>query len=329
MKLLRKLLFPFSIIYAAITALRNRLYDLGWLKSHSYNLPIICVGNLSTGGTGKSPMVEFLVNTLKQKYKVAVLSRGYKRKTIGFRKVLVTSTVSEVGDEPLQFKKKFPEVDVAVCEVRSNGIDKLKTNADLIILDDAFQHRRVTPSLSILLTSYGDLYVDDYVLPTGNLREPRSGANRAEVLVVTKCPETLSISEMNKIERKLKPKKHQQVYFSKIVYSKEIKGKSKTESLNFLQNIKFTLVTGIANPNPLISFLENHNLNFSHKSFPDHHDFSSTEIDNLDQEGVILTTEKDYMRLQPYIKKAELYYLPITISFLNDATESFIKRIEN
>lgn len=174
MKLLRKLLFPFSIIYAAITALRNRLYDLGWLKSHSYNLPIICVGNLSTGGTGKSPMVEFLVNTLKQKYKVAVLSRGYKRKTIGFRKVLVTSTVSEVGDEPLQFKKKFPEVDVAVCEVRSNGIDKLKTNADLIILDDAFQHRRVTPSLSILLTSYGDLYVDDYVLPTGNLREPKS-----------------------------------------------------------------------------------------------------------------------------------------------------------
>lgn len=329
MKLLRKLLFPFSIIYAAITALRNRLYDLGWLKSHSYNLPIICVGNLSTGGTGKSPMVEFLVNTLKQKRKVAVLSRGYKRKTKGFRKVLVTSTVSEVGDEPLQFKKKFPEVDVAVCEIRSNGIDQLKSNADIIILDDAFQHRRVNASLSILLTSYGDLYVDDYVLPTGNLREPRSGANRAEVLVVTKCPETLSNSEMNKIERKLKPKKHQQVYFSKIVYSKEIIGEGKTESINFLQDIKFTLVTGIANPNPFISFLENHDLNFSHKSFPDHHDFSSAEIDKLDQEGVILTTEKDYMRLQPFINKAKLYYLPITISFLNGDTERFIKRIES
>lgn len=302
---------------------------MGWLESHSYELPIISVGNLSTGGTGKSPMVEFLVGSLKKKHRVSVLSRGYKRKTKGFREVLVSSTVAEVGDEPLQFKRKFPELSVAVCEKRVDGIEKLKQFSDLIVLDDAFQHRKVKPSLSILLTSYGDLYIDDYVLPVGNLREPKSGANRADILVVTKCPEMLSEAEMNSIKERLSPKSHQQVYFTKIVYSEEIKNYEGVKLLKSLESKKFTLVTGIANPKPLLEFLRIHNLDFSHKSFPDHHHFSISEIDTLDQESIILTTEKDFMRLQPSIKKAELYYLPITISFLNDAAEEFIERVGN
>ena len=329
MKFLRKLLFPFSLIYGGVTAIRNKLYDMGWLKSHSYDLPVICVGNLSTGGTGKSPMVEFLVSSLKQKYTLSVLSRGYKRKTKGFREVSVSSTVAEVGDEPLQFKRKFPEITVAVCEVRSEGIEKLKISSELIILDDAFQHRKVNPSFTILLTSYGDLYVDDYVLPAGNLREPKIGANRADNLVVTKCPETLSKTEMNSIVEKLNPKSHQHVYFTKIVYSEEIKNYENFIPLMYLEKKKFTLVTGIANPKPLVKFLQDHNLEFSHKSFSDHHHFTFSEINTLDQEEIILTTEKDFMRLQPSIKNSELYYLPITITFLNNTSEDFIKRIES
>ena|SRR5690554_683426 len=328
MKFLRKLLFPFSLIYGGITYLRNRLYDMGWLKSHSYIIPIICVGNLSTGGTGKSPMAEFLVSRLKDRYTLSVLSRGYKRKTKGFQEVFENSTVAEVGDEPLQFKRKFPEVKVAVCERRSDGIEKLLPSSELIVLDDAFQHRKVNPSFSILLTSYGDLYVNDLVLPAGNLREPKTGADRADILVVTKCPATLSQSEMDSIKIKLRPKPHQHIHFTKIVYSEQIENRSEKQSLRTLKNKNFTLVTGIANPKPLVEFLKNHDLQFVHKSFSDHHHFTDSEIKDLDQEGIILTTEKDYMRLQPFIKNVRLFYLPITISFLNDTADEFIRKIE-
>lgn len=327
MKFLRKLLFPFSLLYGGITTIRNRLFDMGWLKSHSYDLPIISVGNLSTGGTGKSPMVEKLIAFLMQKKKVSVLSRGYKRKTKGFREVLVNSSVEEVGDEPLQFKRKFPNVTVAVCEERNVGIEKLKNNSDLIILDDAFQHRKVQPSKSILLTSYGNLYVDDLVLPAGNLREPKRGADRADVLVVTKCPENLSSMEMAFIEKKLHPKPHQEVFFTKIVYSEEIKNYKETLSLLELKNKKFVLVTGIANPKPLVGFLNHHNLHFTHRIFSDHHHFTFSEIENLDKEEIILTTEKDFMRLEPTIKNATLYYLPIEIAFLNQRAEKFFEEI--
>ena len=324
---MRKLLFPFSLIYGGITYLRNKLYNMEWLKSQSYNIPIICVGNLSTGGTGKSPMVEFLVYSLKEKYTLSVLSRGYKRKTKGFQEVSVNSTTEEVGDEPLQFKRKFPKVRVAVCERRSDGIDKLLSSSDLIILDDAFQHRKVNPSFSILLTSYGDLYVDDMVLPAGNLREPKVGAKRADILVVTKCPDFLSQSEMDSIEKKLKPKPHQQLHFTNIVYAEQIQNYNGVQTLMTLIDKEFTLVTGIANPKPLVEFLKIHNLKFIHRSFPDHHDFTKSEINDLDQKEIILTTEKDYMRLQPFIKNAKLFYLPITISFLNNTADQFIAKI--
>ncbi len=328
MKLLRKLLFPFSLLYGGITAIRNFLYNKGWLKSKSYNLPIICVGNLSTGGTGKSPMIEFLVSFLIDNHKIAVLSRGYKRKTTGYREVLASNFVEEVGDEPLQFKKKYPEITVAVCEDRQTGIEKLKNLADVILLDDAFQHRKVKASLNILLTSFDKLYSNDCMLPAGNLREPKFGAERADIIVVTKCPENISDSKMESIKGKLRPKSHQQIYFSKIGYNSEIKNSTESKPIDYLRGKEFLLVTGIANPKPLITFLNNEGLTFEEKSFPDHHNFTVSEIEQLKKHKLILTTEKDFMRLQTIAIVTEIYYLPISTVILNNAEIEFKKRIE-
>lgn len=327
MKLLRKILFAFSLLFGGVAALRNWLYDRGWLKGKAYDVPVICVGNLSTGGTGKSPMIEFLISFLKDNHKIAVLSRGYKRKTSGFREVSKNSTVAEVGDEPLQFKKKFPEITVAVCEDRQTGIEKLRNTSEIILLDDAFQHRKVKASLNILLTPFDDLYVDDFMLPTGNLREPKWGAKRADVIVVTKCPETIDASKAEVIIEKLKPKPHQQVYFSKIDYAAEIKSNSETIPLDYLLGKQFLLVTGIANPKPLVHFLNGKGLDFEERSFPDHHNFTATEMEALKSHRLILTTEKDFMRLRPISHTAEIYYLPIKTIFLNGAEADLRKRI--
>ncbi|QQX76936.1 MULTISPECIES: tetraacyldisaccharide 4'-kinase [Aequorivita] len=328
MNFLRKLLFPFSLLYGGITTLRNFFYNKNLLKSKAYNFPVICVGNLSTGGTGKSPMIELLVSFLRDNQKLAILSRGYKRKTTGYREVLTESTVEEVGDEPLQFKKKFPEITVAVCEDRQTGIEKLQSKTDVILLDDAFQHRKVTASLNILLTSFDDLYVNDCMLPTGNLREPKFGANRADIIVVTKCPENISDATIESIKRELRPKLHQEIYFSKIGYASEIKNPKEKKPLSSLKNEEFLLVTGIAIPKPLIDFLQKERLNFKEKSFPDHHNFSSSEIEELKKYPLILTTEKDFMRLQALSKVTEIFYLPIKTVILNDAEKKFKARIE-
>ncbi len=328
MKFLRKFLFPFSLLYGGITTLRNLLYDIGWLKSKIYSFPVICVGNLSTGGTGKSPMIEFLVSFLKVNHSIAVLSRGYKRKTTGYHEVSLKSSVVEVGDEPLQFKTNFPEITVAVCEDRQTGIEKLQKSADVILLDDAFQHRKVKASLYILLTSFDDLYVDDCLLPAGNLREPKFGANRADIIVVTKCPENLDISTIENIKRKLKPNPNQEIYFSKIGYSSEIKNEIESKALEYLNEKSFLLVTGIANPKPLVSFLKGKELNFEEMSFPDHHNFTISEIDNLKKYPLILTTEKDFMRLRSIGNSVEIYYLPIKTIVLNGAETDFKQRIE-
>lgn len=329
MKLFRKLLFPFSIIYWVVTTFRNKLYDLGWLKSKSYKIPVISVGNLSTGGTGKSPMIEFLISHFKDNYHLAVLSRGYKRKSKGFKEVEEDSSVSQTGDEPLQFKRKFPEVTVAVCESRQQGIEILKKDNNLILMDDAFQHRKVQPLYSILLTSFGDLFVDDWILPVGNLRESRQGANRADAIVVTKCPQSLSNSAMNGIKEKLKPLSHQEVYFTAIGYGTLIKNVNQSKSLAYLNDKKFLLVTGIANPTPLVFFLKAQGFQFEHQAYGDHHDFNSSEIELIDKNHILLTTEKDFMRLQPLIKNAELYYLPITTAFIDGGEKAFINRIIN
>lgn len=333
MNILRKLLLPFSLLYRSILALRNLCFDKGWFESKSYTTPIICVGNLSTGGTGKSPMIEYLISFLKEDYKVAVLSRGYKRKTNGFREVLIDSKAEDVGDEPLQFKQKFPGIMVAVCADRQQGIEKIRIKADVILLDDAFQHRKVSASTNILLTTFNDLYIHDMVLPAGNLRESKSGAKRADLVIVTKCPEKHSYAKLQEIQYLLNLKPAQKIYFSKISYDESIYGVSETLPLSYLLDKNFTLVTGIANPKPLVEFLKQNQFNFEHKKFPDHHHFSNSEIKNLKEKEIILTTEKDFVRLQPRLNKFAVYYLPIKTVILREQEKFFkefiINEIEN
>jgi len=327
MNLLRKILIPFSLLYGGIAALRNYFYDQGWFKSKSYNKPVVCVGNLSVGGTGKSPMIEYLLEYLVKDYRVAVLSRGYKRRTKGFREVQVGSTSQEVGDEPLQFKQNFPKVTIAVCANRQEGIEKLQDKADVILLDDAFQHRKVRASTNILLTPFNDLYIHDLVVPAGNLREFRVGAKRADIIVVTKCPEKVPYATLQKIQLKIKLGDHQKIYFSKIGYEETIHGPTEKLPLKYLRDKKFTLVTGIARPKPLVDFLERKQFTFNHNKYPDHHEFSATEVAKLRKNEIILTTEKDYMRLQPKLGKFAIYYLPIKTIILREQGSFFRKTI--
>lgn len=327
MKILRKFLFPFAVIYGWITGFRNFLYDNNYLKSSEYSIPIICVGNLSVGGTGKSPMIEYLIETLQEDYKIAVLSRGYKRKTSGYLEVLQTHTAEQTGDEPLQFKNKFPHVTVAVCADRRTGIEQLQKKAEVLLLDDAFQHRKVKADTNIVLTPYHDLFINDFMLPTGNLREPRKGIKRADIIVVTKCPDTVPYAKLQEIEYVMPLQNHQKIYFSSIGYDDTIIGKKESLPLDYLSNKKFTLVTGIANPQPLLDFLKNNNFQFSHKKFPDHHSFSTSEIETLKKEELILTTEKDFMRLKTNLDKFAFYYLPITTKIKNDQGPFFKEAI--
>lgn len=317
MKLLRKLLFPFAVGYGGITRMRNYLYNEGIWESAVYKVPVICVGNLSVGGTGKSPMIEWLIKLLKDDYKVAVLSRGYKRSTSGFLEVTLQHSAAQVGDEPLQFKQKFPQVTVAVCADRRTGIAVLQENAEVILLDDAFQHRKVNPSFSILLTPFTNPYFKDFMLPAGNLRESRKGAKRADIIIGTKVPPQTPYAKMQEFKFLVRPLDYQKVYFSKIVYANNIIGISEELPLSYLKDKKFTLVTGIANPKPLVYFLKDRNFSFNHKKFPDHHAFSDAEINSLRSEELIITTEKDFMRLKDRLQKYALYYLPIATEILN------------
>ena len=323
----RKLLYPFSMLYKAITGTRNMLYDHDILKSEAYDFPVICVGNLNTGGTGKSPMIEYLLRILTENYKTATLSRGYKRESEGFKLVNIKDSAKLVGDEPLQFKNKFPKSLIAVDANRKEGIAELKKESpEVILLDDAFQHRRVTAGFNILLTAYNDMYIDDLLLPGGNLRESITGAARADVIIVTKCPEELSASEMDEIERKLKPLSHQKVYFTSILYADKVYSKSRTFDLKEVSSEKFTLVTGIANPNPLLEYLHTNALDLKHLKFPDHHNFSESEIGQLEKLSGVLTTEKDYMRLKNRLSLEKLFYLPIEVHFLK-GEENFDRQI--
>ncbi|WP_299552744.1 tetraacyldisaccharide 4'-kinase [Seonamhaeicola sp.] len=316
MKFIRKILLPIVPVYYAVTSLRNKLYDSGIKKSTSYTLPIICVGNLSVGGTGKTPMIEYLINLLKDDYDLATLSRGYKRKTEGFQLANEDANAETIGDEPFQFYSKFKnDILVAVDANRNNGIKNLQSNdnaPEIILLDDAFQHRKVTAGFNILLTTYSQPYFNDLVLPTGNLREPKSGAKRADAIIITKCPDTISDDEKQEFIKKINPEKHQQVFFSTIKYSEEVF--SETGSKNIEELSAFTLVTGIANASPLVSFLKQQGLDFKHLNFKDHYHFTQNDIDELREEPLIVTTEKDFMRLSPYDSLRErLYYLPIKV----------------
>ncbi len=327
MQVLRKLLFPFSLVYGAVVFFRNLFYDLGVFKSETFEIPTICVGNLSVGGTGKTPMVELLLGFLGQTNQVAVLSRGYKRKSKGFKLAGVDTTVAELGDEPYQIHIKFPEVTVAVDADRRNGFLELtkKLNPDVILLDDAFQHRKVKAGMNILLTSFDNLYVDDWFLPTGNLRDAKNQAKRANLIVVTKCPSNLTPATANKIVADIKPTLAQQVLFATLEYDDRLKGKLEDVGIASLKGSKFTLVTGIANPTPLVKHLKSKGLHFEHKAYGDHHFFSDGEINELNKRKLIVTTEKDFVRLKD--KLENLLYLEVKHNFLFDGQKVLEKEI--
>ena len=317
MKQARKILFPFAVAYDGITRLRNKLYDTGLLSSQSYDVPLICVGNLSVGGTGKSPMIEYLITLLKDDFRVAVLSRGYGRATKGYLEVQKNHLASEVGDEPLQFKKKFPDVSIAVCGDRREGIKNLlKQHPEVILLDDAFQHRKVKPGFSVVLTTYDEPFVDDLVLPAGNLRETAANAKRADAIVITKIPDKVPYAHLQTLQHRLRQNLEQQVFMSRIAYSDHMYSKTDKLPLEFLTDKRFTLVTGIANAKPLVAYLNGKNFDFDHLEYPDHHDFSKSELATIAQAQLILTTEKDFVRLSPHIDKKAMYALPIQTSFI-------------
>lgn len=313
---MRFLLLPFAILYGLGVRLRHFLYNRGWLSSKRYHFPIVCVGNLAVGGTGKTPMVEYLVRLLGQE-QVAILSRGYRRKTRGFVLADDSATAMTLGDEPYQYHRKFPRATVAVCESRQEGIERLLENPHFkyIILDDAFQHRKVQAETNLLLTSYDKLYTQDFLLPVGSLRDIRSRAHKAQIIIVTKCPE-LTQTEQEKIIQQLKPLPSQKVYFTTIAYSDRVYSHEDSQALKDFIATPFTLVTGIANPTPLVDFLEKQGASFEHLAYSDHHHFSNRELEFLRQKERILTTEKDYVRLEGAL--STLYYLPIETQFLND-----------
>lgn len=316
--------------------MRNRAFDKGILKSRSFNFPIIVVGNLNVGGTGKSPQIEYLIRLLHNKYKIAVLSRGYKRKSKGFQLADKYSTTSQMGDEPLQFYKKFKDILVAVDIDRVNGINslrKLMPPPQIILLDDAFQHRKVKAGLSILLTSFDDLYVDDFVLPGGNLRESKDGARRADIIIITKCPSNISHDERSKLTKKLKLNKGQMIFFSTIVYSDTLNSYKEEISITKLNEYRVLLVTGIANSKPLENFLDSVGVVYHHMKYPDHHMFSKFEKEKINRKferitesnKIILTTEKDYVR--SFSSNFEnVYYLPIRSKIIDDE-ENFNREI--
>lgn len=330
MIVLRKLLFPFAVLYGIITSIRNFLYNQSVLKSYSFPIPIIVVGNLSVGGTGKTPQIEYLIRLLQESYKVAVLSRGYKRKSEGFVLADQSTSPEILGDEPFQIYQKFPQIQVAVEADRKNGIERLlelNEKPEVILLDDAFQHRRVKAGLYILLTSYNDLYCDDFILPMGNLRESRNEAKRADIIVVTKCPDVMSRDEAENIKSKLDVNK--KVYFSTITYDDFVYSKDNTLPVDEIKLQEKLLLAGIAKPDLFFDYLRQPNDEVF--NFPDHHHFTEKDIKNIENKTknqLIITTEKDYVRLNNHALQSSIYYLPIKSKFLFDGND-FNKTIQN
>nr|WP_315157660.1 tetraacyldisaccharide 4'-kinase [uncultured Flavobacterium sp.] len=332
MNLLRKILFPFAVLYGFITGIRNFLFDKGFLKSYSFDLPVIAVGNLSVGGTGKTPQIEGLIRLLSDHYRVATLSRGYKRKSEGFVLANENSDALELGDEPFQFYQKFKNIQVAVDANRKNGIEQLLSGSnkpDVILLDDAFQHRKVKAGLYIMLTSYGDLYCNDFMLPTGNLRENRSGVQRANIVIVTKCPQNLSLEAQNAIKKELNLSSNQSLFFTFIEYDEVVYSDKKTLKADEVKTMDKLLLAGIAKPESFFAYLKQENDECL--TYPDHHHFSESELHEIKKKvngRIIVTTEKDYVRLKGSILSGQLYYLPIKSSFLSDG-DNFDKNILN
>ncbi|MBD0332356.1 MAG: tetraacyldisaccharide 4'-kinase [Chitinophagaceae bacterium] len=346
LKSFRILLLPFALIVGFFIWLRNWFYDVNVFKSASFGLPIICVGNLSVGGTGKSPMVEYLVLHLKNRFKVATVSRGYKRKTTGYALATAGTTALDIGDEPMLFYRKFHDVPVAVGEERLVAIPQLlhdRPDVQAIILDDAFQHRAIDAGLNILLTDYGNLFTRDFFLPTGDLRDLKKNYRRAHIIVVSKCNPDLTEKERKEIISEIKPLPHQKIFFTTIIYGAPYHiTQNRITFIN--EQTEALLVTGIANPKPLKKYLEEHIHAYYMMHFGDHHIFTIDELQEIESRfmnmqapnKIILTTEKDAMRLMKFeneIRDLPFFVLPIEHKFLFNQSHEFnsmvIKFIEN
>ena len=310
---MRILLLPISLIYHIVLTVRHKLYDWHILRTTQFEKPVICVGNLNLGGTGKTPHTEYLINLLKDTYQVATLSRGYGRKTKGFKLAENTSTYEDLGDEPLQYFKKFPGITVSVDEDRVDGVRKLirsQYNPEVILLDDAFQHRRIKAGLNILLTEYQHLYTDDFLFPAGTLRDVKSAAKRADIIVVSKSPKNLKEDEKRQIINKLEPKEHQKVFFSYLEYKALIPWNYQAEAFDSNTADAALIFCGIARPQPLIEELKGKYKHLDVMTFPDHYIYTQRDAKNIkehfdrlnSERKIIITTEKDDTRLQksPY-----------------------------
>ena len=344
---MRILLLPISLLYHIVLTIRHKLYDWHILKATRFEKSVICVGNLNLGGTGKTPHTEYFIRLLENNYRVATLSRGYGRKTKGFQLADETSTYEDLGDEPLQYFTKFHDIQVAVDEDRVDGVRKLicsPNHAEVILLDDAFQHRSIKAGLNILLTEYGHLYCDDFLVPAGSLRDVRSAAKRADIIVVSKAPKDLDESERQRIVCKLKPSKDQKVFFSYLEYQalEPLNEKAKTIVAEKADSV--LAFCGIAHPESFVEALKNQFKNIDSLRFADHHAFAKEDISSIldrfahldGDKKIIVTTEKDAARLtkSPYLCQFEdvpLYDLPVGVRFheeekFNEEILSYVRK---
>jgi tetraacyldisaccharide 4'-kinase len=340
------LLYPLSLIYGIITGIRNFLYNNGILRSVEFPIPIICVGNLTVGGTGKTPHTEYIAGLLRENFKVATLSRGYKRKTSDFRIASSSSDVSEIGDEPLQIHHKYPDVLVTVDKNRVHGVSRIleeSPETEVIILDDGFQHRRIKPGFSIILTDFERLFCNDYLLPYGRLREGKDNIRRANMILITKTPDNYSPIQRRLIVKDICKSLYQNLFFTSFRYSDPVPVfESENAILNPMQTQEcgVVLITGIANPLPLYDYLKKTFSEIIHLSFPDHYDFEENDIqafssayDKLKSKvRCIFTTEKDAVRLRELKNisdplRSALYFIPVTVCFSNGDKEEFDKTI--
>ena len=329
--LVRILLSPFSLLYGIGVSLRNAFYRAGLLKSLTFSVPIISVGNLSVGGAGKTPHIEYLIRLMREYLDIATLSRGYSRKTRGFIEVQRNMNAEHVGDEPLQFKRKFPDISVNVSEDRAFAIPKIvqkNPNTQLVLLDDAFQHRSVNPGVNILLTDYSHLFTRDYLLPSGRLREWRDAYQRADVIIVTKCPPALSLEEKEAITKEINPLPHQEIFFSYYTYQAPYYAFNPRYRLQLDEDVEVLLICAIARTEYLIDYLERKTGPIRVMEFEDHHYFSKHDVSALhkqfksieNQRKVIITTEKDAMRLELHRQflieeRLPIFVLPLEVKF--------------
>jgi len=345
---LSPLLFPISLVYGLVVFIRNKLFDLKILKSTEFDFPVISVGNITIGGTGKTPVVEYLLAMLSSDYKIAMLSRGYKRNTKGFLLAGPGTQPSEIGDEPFQIFSKFSNVIIAVDSDRVSGIEQLKMQVkelQVIVLDDAFQHRYVKPGISIVLVDYHRPVFKDFLLPFGTLREGISGFRRAEIVMITKVPENIQWLEESFWRQKLKLLPKQPLFFTRYEYGELVPVYGTSESYITIgqlseSHFKIMLLTGIANPKPIADYLTSNGLEFIHLNYPDHHEYAQHDIKNIqkkflqiqNENKAIITTEKDAVKLRvlnnlPPSFTDNIYYLPIRVKLLNGKEEVFNKQI--